>query len=592
MPLDGVFISGLVSELNPLLSEARVDKIQMPEKDEVVLLVHGRGVSGRLIISANANFPRLHMGEAVKENPMSPPMFCMLLRKHLSSAKIVELSQPGLERLIKIDFLSTDEFGEPSPKSLVCELMGRYSNLILVGEDGRIIDCLKRVDISTSERRQLLPGLIYRLPPKPEKADLEDLTAGLFEDMLTKAGGEGPIERFLTGSFFGLSPLVGRELAERAAGDTGSRVGEMSEDQRQRLAREMLTLAEDIREKRLRPWSLENPETGALQDFSFMEITQYGAKYVSRQAEGFSELLAKYYTQRDLAERMSKSSADILKLISNAYERTQRKLGNQRAELLSTAERDLLRQKGDILSASVHLLERGMESVSLENFYDEMTSVEIKLDPRLSPQRNITKYYKDYNRMKSAEGHLTIQIESGEKELAYLESVLDELARARSERELEEIREELRGSGYLAKPKQDNKAKKGAKKPKKDYAPEEYRLSSGARVLVGHNNLQNDTLTLRTANRRDIWLHVKNIPGAHVVLERGAGEPSESDINEAALIAACHSKTGEGDTCQVDYCPVAHVKKPGGSRPGMVVYEGYETIMVKKDTSLIEGFKL
>lgn len=585
MPLDGVFMSGLTQELNSCLSDSRIDKVQMPEKDEVVLQIHGRNASGRLVISANSNNPRIHMTKMPKENPMAPPMFCMLLRKHLASARLVSVTQPGLERMIRLDFSCTDDFGEPCEKSLVCELMGRYSNIILVGDDGRIIDCLKRVDILMSEKRQVLPGMIYRLPPAPDKLDITRLSRGDIEKLVGSADGEQLVDKWLLSTFFGLSPMTCRELCERAAGDTHVRFSGLSDYQRSKLVFVLYGFFGEVRDGKLAPWSLNDPVKDLIQDFSCLEITQYGTKYVSKCEESFSGLLEAFYTGKDRTERISKSSTDIFKLLSNAYERHLRKLGLQKQELLQTLERDEFRRKGDILSASMHLLRRGMENIRLADFYNDGAEIEITLNPRLTPAQNITRYYREYNRMKTAERHLSEQIDEGEREIVYLESVLDELARAESEHDLREIREELRSTNYLAKVK-DQKIRRVAQSD-----PIEYRTSGGLRVFAGRNNIQNDILTLRQASKRDYWFHVKNIPGAHVILETGNNQPPESELKDAALIAAYHSKANEGDSVDVDYTTVSHVKKLSGGKPGMVTYEGYSTARVIKDRTAVERLK-
>ncbi len=574
MPFDAVFLTAVTAELAQAVG-ARVDKINQPTRETVILHLRSQAGSWKLLIDANTGHPRLHFTTETYENPAAPPMFCMLLRKHLSGGRLLELRQEPMERVVEMVFACTDELGDPVQKRLVLELMGRNSNLVLVDGDGRILDCLRRVDFEMSEQRQVLPGLFYELPPSQGKQIPQQTPASLVESQLAR--GQGPFDQWLLDHFSGLSPLICRELSHRLTGSTSTELGSLSKEQKIAIAAK---LSEQFA-------ALNGPFTPVLlrkegkpKDFSYTNIDQYGAYMTQETCQSFSALLDSFYTARDRAERMHARTSALQKQISNLRARTARKLENQRKELEATYDRESLRQKGDLVTANLHNITRGQTMLETENFYDpDLAMIRIPLSPTLSPQKNAAKYYKDYAKAKTAESVLTEQIAKGEVELDYLSSVLDELSRAESERDVNEIRQELTEGGYLRQQRQ-----KSGKAPKQArLRPRHFRSSEGYDIYVGRNNRQNDQLTLKDAMKRDLWFHTQKIHGSHVIIDCSTGQPGKDTLRQAAQLAAQFSQAAEGQNVPVDYTAVRNVKKPAGAKPGMVIYDHYQTLYVTPD---------
>ena len=573
MPLDALCLTAVAEELRRAVVGGKIDKIYQPTRDEIVLFLRGQGENLKLLLSANPGHPRAHLTTLNRENPDKPPMFCMLLRKYLLGGRILELNQPPLERILDFKLETIDELGDRVERRLVLEAMGRSANLILLDGEGRILDCIRRIDGDLSKgQRQVLPGLFYRPPAPPAKQnpfllDEAELAAALDNPM-----GKEP-EKLLMDAFTGLSPLIARELVFRAGGEEG-------------LVRELDKLQKTVNEKDFAPYLLVRE--GKAADFSFLPILQYGPETESIRQESFSALLDRFYERREAAERVKQRGQDLVKAVTNARDRTARKLANQEKELAATLDREGLRQQGDIITSNLHRMEKGMSVLRAANFYDpEYQEIEIKLDPLLTPQQNAAKYYKDYNKAKKAEEMLTIQIEKGEKELEYLNSVLENIHLAEGERDLGEIRQELTEIGYLRRPKT------AAKREKKVAGkPMEFRSTAGLRISVGKNNSQNDQLTTKLAYKSDIWLHTQKIHGSHVILWLEGGEADAQSLTEAAILAATFSQAGDSTRVPVDYTPVKYVKKPAGARPGMVVYTTYQTAMVDPDQELAKRLRI
>ena len=573
MPLDALCLTAVAEELRRAVVGGKIDKIYQPTRDEIVLFLRGQGENLKLLLSANPGHPRAHLTTLNRENPDKPPMFCMLLRKYLLGGRILELNQPPLERILDFKLETIDELGDRVERRLVLEAMGRSANLILLDGEGRILDCIRRIDGDLSKgQRQVLPGLFYRPPAPPAKQnpfllDEAELAAALDNPM-----GKEP-EKLLMDAFTGLSPLIARELVFRAGGEEG-------------LVRELDKLQKTVNEKDFAPYLLMRE--GKAADFSFLPILQYGPETESIRQESFSALLDRFYERREAAERVKQRGQDLVKAVTNARDRTARKLANQEKELAATLDREGLRQQGDIITSNLHRMEKGMSVLRAANFYDpEYQEIEIKLDPLLTPQQNAAKYYKDYNKAKKAEEMLTIQIEKGEKELEYLNSVLENIHLAEGERDLGEIRQELTETGYLRRPKT------AAKREKKVAGkPMEFRSTAGLRISVGKNNSQNDLLTTKLAYKSDIWLHTQKIHGSHVILWLDGGQADAQSLTEAAVLAATFSQARDGKKVPVDYTPVKYVKKPAGARPGMVVYTTYQTALVDPDPELAKRLRV
>ena len=586
MPLDALCLSGVVAELKPILTGAKIDKIHQPGRDEIILALRlGRG-NGRLLLSASPNHPRLQMTELSRENPDAPPMFCMLLRKHLMGGRILSVEQPHLERIVELRLEVLDELGDRKERRLILEAMGRRANLVLVDDQGRIVDCLRRVDGDMSAQRQLLPGLFYRLPPAMDKADPTALDGAEWLRQVEQAPGESRVDHWLLDTFGGWSPLVCREIAFRAGGRVDITFDELGAQGRVRVAEAAEALLNSVKENNFTPTVISIEKRP--KDFTFFPAEQYEEAGECAAYPTFSALMDRFYEQRENQERIRQKGQDLIRSVTNARDRTARKIANQQRELDATQDRERLRQFGDIITSNLHTMERGMATLRALDFYDpEGAEVDIKLDPLLTPQQNAAKYYKEYNKAKTAEEMLTIQLEKGRRELDYLNSVLENITLAEGERDLQEIRQELADTGYLRRQiKGKDKGRRLSPKPM------EFRSTAGLRISVGKNNMQNDLLTCKQAFKSDIWFHTQKIHGSHVILWTGGAQPDLQSLNEAACLAAWFSQGRESGKVPVDYTPVKYVKKPAGARPGMVVYTTYETAWVTPDEGLVKRLRV
>ena len=584
MALDGAFLRHIKQELEGQLLGSRVDKVYQPNREELLIAFRSREAACKVLFSARANSARVHFTTIPLENPKQPPMLCMLLRKKLLGAKVVAIRQPELERLLHFDFDSINELGDHVTLTLTMEVMGRYSNIILSDEEGKIIDALKRVDAEMSSQRLVLPGLTYRLPPPQSKLCPLSTVSQQVVEALKALPRDMELSKGYLAVLQGVSPIVCRELAYRVGRGRELTVKTMDEEQLFRAGFFYQQMRDTVEEVSGKPYMAVNLQ-GKPMDFSFLEIHQYGTAAVVKEAESFSQLLDDFYRERDKQERMRVREQDLLKLLSTHSERLSRKIGVQRGELEQCADRDGLRVAGDLISANMYQLEKGAQSADLANFYEEDAPlVHIKLDPALTPSQNAQKYYKEYRKAKTAEEKLAEQISLAEQELEYLETVLDALARAETERDLSEIRAELQEQGYL------RKLRSKKEKPAAVSAPMKFTTSDGFTVLVGRNNRQNDKLTLKTANNNDIWFHTKNIPGSHTVLVTEGKSPTETAMTEAAQLAALHSRAKDSAQVPVDYTQIRNVSKPVGAKPGMVIYVNYKTIYVTPSQEIpLEG---
>ncbi|MBQ2841125.1 MAG: NFACT family protein [Oscillospiraceae bacterium] len=575
MALDAIYISRLARELDTVLSGARVDKIHEPLRDDIVIALRSPNVKGKkLIISANASFPRVHLSSRSRENPPNAPMFCMLLRKHLINGRIISVSAPHMERIIDIKLEVNDEMGVPSERTLTCELMGRHSNIILRDAEDRVIECLKRVDIDMSEKRQVLPGLFYTLPPKQEKLDPSGYTRAELFDIVCAQKEEILCDKWIISTFMGFSPLVCREIAYRACGEVSRHMSELSMAQCEKMASAIYEICNTDSAPCI-VYDNKHPY-----EFSYIPITQYENCMQTEVRESLSETLADFYETREARESMKNRSHGILQVVKTAHARTARKLAVQREELKKSIDREELRVRAELISANIYRLEKGMTSFETQNYFKNCEEVTIKLDPRYTPQENAEKLFREYRRMKNAERYITEQLAAGEEELEYLESVIESIEKAECEADLAEIREELRETGYADK----SGDKKGAKKTA--LRPYRFVSSDGFVIYAGRNNKQNDALTLKSAMKGDLWLHTKNIPGSHVIVESSGRELPDRTITEAAQIAAYYSRAKDSENVPVDYTQVRHVKKPQGAAPGKVIYTNYYTAYVNPDEEL------
>ena len=565
MAFDAFYLHCVLEEVRAL-REIRVEKIHQPSRDTVLLhLRHSEGRT-KLLIAANPAAPRLHLTAATPENPPEPPMFCMLLRKHLSGARLVEVNQIPMERCASFVFDCIDELGDRVKKTLVAELMGRTCNLYLLAPDGRILDCLRRIGLDETAKRPALPGMYYQNPEPITKRDPQSLEAEDYVNLLS-ASGPDILSQRLMDELGGLSPLVCREAALFAAGDVDARIeGLDTEEIAEKLS---LFFREQLRHPRA---CYTTDANRTPRQFAFCPIRQYGP---CTEAEGFSALLDMFYTVRDRNDAMRQKSGAVRKTVQNLCTRLKRKIAIQEKELEETYGRERLRQLGDIVTANLHKIVKGRTVLQAEDFYDEeMKVIDIPISPILSPQQNAAKFYKDYTRMKNAEKELTKQLAIGREELSYLQSVLEELNRAATDAELEEIRQELQSGGYL-------RAEGGKKKMKQaKTAPMRFESTDGFPIYVGKNNRQNEELTFRLARKDDLWLHAQKVHGSHVIIAC-AGKPVPDDtVTQAAQLAAHYAESAGGQNIPVDVMPVKQVKKPPNAKPGMVIYHSYRTVIV------------
>ena len=562
MAFDAFYLSCVLEEIRRL-PEPRVEKLHQPSRDTVLLHLRHREGRVKLLLVLNPAAPRLHLTQANPENPPEPPMFCMLLRKHLLGSRLVGVEQLPMERCAVFRFDCTDDFGDRVEKRLVCELMGRTCNLYLLSPEGRILDCLRRVGLDESSRRQALPGLFYQMPEKVEKLDPRTLTREDFAQILTRPGGDLLSQRLMD-TLGGLSPLVCREAALQAAGDIDFRL----ENQDISLISQNLF---NFFSQKPQPCFVRKSD-GSLFQYAFCPITQYGPWEAF---DSFSGLLDRFYSLRDRQDALRQKGQSLRKTAQTLCARLTKKIAIQEKELAATLDRERLRQLGDIVTANLHAIRKGQTVLTAEDFYDEaMALVDIPLSPLLSPQQNAAKFYKDYARMKTAQKELTNQLELARQELAYLRSVLEELDRADSEQALEEIRQELAQGGYV-------KAAGGKKRVKTGKMPPlRYESSDGVPIYVGRNNRQNDELTFKLARKDDLWLHVQKVPGSHVILACCGKPVSDQAVTEAAQLAAWHSSARQGQNVAVDVTAVKQIKKPPAGKPGMVIYHTYRTVYV------------
>lgn len=583
MAIDGIFLSLLAREIEPLCGNARVDRVFQPARETLILALRAKGGNQKLLMSASSQTPRIQLTAGSYENPAAPPMFCMLLRKHLSGAKLCAVSQVSLDRILMLHFENRNELGDLVTLRLAVEIMGRHSNIILLGEDGKIIDAIKRVDLQTSSVRPVLPGLPYQLPPGQDKLSLlESEPEQVLERICSYP--ELPLHKAVMNAILGISPVVAGEIAGYALRGGEGIVSSLDAEQLSRLRFFLQEMKERIAAGGT-PTMLLTKE-GKPKDLCFLEITQYSGLMLTKHYESYSELLDAFFRERDLSERMHQRSGDLFRFLANTSERIERKLQHQREELLQSRDRDKLRVQADLINSNLYRLQKGETVARLENFYEpDSPLIDIPLDARLTPAQNAQRYYAEYRKADTAERMLKTLIEKGEAEYAYIDTVLDELLRATCEAELDAIREELIATGYM------RRRGTGREKRPQKLGPVRYRSSDGFQILQGRGNVQNDQLTMKDSQKGDIWFHTQNIPGSHVVIRTDGKPVPERTLEEAAKIAAYNSKAKQSSLVPVDYTEIRNVRKPAGARPGFVLYVNYQTAVVTPDEELCERLK-
>lgn len=569
MPLDAIYLSALTGELKEKIEGGRIDKVQQPERDMLLISLRSKGENLRLLLAAGTGRARVHLTVSSFENPAEPPMFCMLLRKHLVGARIISVRQPDWERMLIIELEGHDEMGFASRKQLITEMIGRSSNVILMDGEGRIIDCMRRMDFAGDAMRRMLPGMIYRLPPKQDKPVLMETDSEQRRKMIAGAEEGQSLDKWLLNSFSGLSPLVCRELAYRCSGSLET------------LPELLDAFVDSVRAGDLRPYILWDEDKPA--DFSFMKIGHYGDALSCREEENFSSLLDSFYSQRDRAEQQRRRSHQLYKTVRTIRDRLQRKLAGQSEELRRTENRDQVRKMAELVTANIYRIKRGDRVLKCQDYYDpEGGEMEITLDPLKTPQQNAASMFKEYNKLKAARSHLTGLIAQGEEQLDYLNSVLEMLSLSESEKDISDIRRELVETGYI-------RQQSGVKTSRiKAQAPLRFVTDDGFEVLAGRSNIQNDQLSTKLCRRTDYWFHTQKVHGSHVILRCSDSEPSPLAISQAAAIAAYYSQGRDGGKIPVDYTMLRFVRKPSGAMPGKVIYTDYKTIMTQADEALVK----
>ncbi len=571
MAFDGIVTACIVNELQEVLAGGRIDKITQPERDEINIMIRNGGKNYRLLISASSSDPRMHITTEQKENPEKAPMFCMLLRKHLSSGKVISFTQPDFERVIKMQIESYDELGDLSVKTLVAEIMGRHSNIILADCENRVLGSIKHVDFTVSSVRQVLPGMMYEMPPSQGKLNPMHATEDILYPLISSSNLTA--DKFLLDTFTGIGPLNAREISFEFLDDTSKELSSLDKQQRIILTKEVIKYFESIKKGMFCPVLLYKNEN-IVKDYNATDIKQYANAMRVEKQKSLCEGLDAYFATRDRAERMRQKSAGVNKFVENNITRCQKKLALQQQKLKDSEKREKYKQYGDLIIANIHKMPQSSSAVELENYYDDMKPITISLIAELSPSQNAQRYYILYQKAKNAEKMSKEQIRLTTAELEYLESVKDSIARAENKQEIKEIQRELSMQGYSVR-------KATASKIRKEKPTEPHRFDiDGFEVFVGKNNLQNDILTLKEAKGNDLWFHVKSFAGSHTVLKTKGETPSDDTIVKVAKLAAYYSKARESANVTVDYTIIKNVKKPSGAKAGMVIYDHYNTVNV------------
>lgn len=571
MALDGIYLHLLGQEINDQFKNARVEKIYQPSKYEIILKLRTFSDTGSLLLSASGNNPRMCITNHLPENPAVPPMLCMLLRKHLVGAILTGIRQEGTDRIVYLDFDAITELGYKVKRTLILEIMAQYSNIILIDEDYKIIDSVKRVDLLKSSVRQILPGLKYELPPMQNKISILDGDTDTIVSLIKTSY----VSSALLKTVEGISPLTSREITYRAIGED-KRAEELTKDEKLNLIKCLSDFQNNIKTRDYTPCILL--ENGQPKDFSFAKIQQYGDCITHKIYDDLSQVLDEFYFEKERLNRIRQRADDLFNTVNTHIERISRKINIQNAELEKAADREKKRIWAELINANLYRINSGDyhpgdEFFEVENYYDDCNSIRIPLKPELSPAQNANRYFKEYRKAQTAEKVLTEQIAQGKNDLKYLESVLDSLSRAETEQELSAVRDELIDVGFLRT--------RGTVKKQKSQTlkPIEYISEDGFRILVGRNNIQNDQLSFKIANKNDIWFHVQQHHGSHVILITDGKEPSDKTMEYAASLAVYHSSVRGSTNIPVDYTPAKNLKKVPGARLGFVIYHTYNTII-------------
>lgn len=586
MAFDGLVVHAISDELSSKLVGGKIDKVYQPENDEIVLHIRNNKENFKLVLSASASNPRVYLSKNYKkENPINAPMFCMLLRKYIQSGNIVSVSQVGFERIIKITVESLDELKAKTTKDIIIEIMGRHSNIILTHEENKIVDSIKRIPPSVSRVRQLLPGMTYVLPPAQDKLNpLDKISKDKFKETISEF--DGSISKCIYSKFLGISPIVSKEICFRSNLDISKPASSIDGIDFDNLYKEFSNVIFNIKDGNYSPCLAIDSSIDKLIDFSSINLTLFDNLKVVHD-ESISSIIESFYANKDAKERINQRASDFKKSISIKLDRLYNKLKKQKIELKESDNANIYKIKGELITAYIYMIEKGMDFVEVQNFYEEdCPLIKIDLNKNLTPSENAQKYFKRYNKLKHAKKEITAQVGLSLEEINYLENIILSIDNCDNLAELDDIKEELQKLGYM-------RGKIKSKKDKNNLTtkPNEFLSSDGFTILVGKNNKQNDFLTLKIANNDDLWMHTKNIPGSHVIIKTEGKEIPESTIFEGAMLAAFFSKSKMSSQVPVDYTLKKNVKKPNGSKPGMVIYETNSTIYVTPSEELVVKLK-
>ena len=602
MAFDGIVLRAVQNELYNNILGAKIDKINQPERDELIINLRNKGKNFKLLLSASSNNPRVYLTNISKENPKAPPMFCMLLRKYLQGGIIKNIYQLDLERVLVFEIDSMDEIGNLSTKKLIIEIMSKHSNIILVKKDNEtIIDSIKRIPASTSSVRQVLPGLSYMYPPTQDKINPLQFDFNNFKNIVLKSF-ENKKEnlklfKFLYSNILGMSPLVAREVCYNAEIDSENQISDLflknTEETNNinivKISDALNSLYTDIKNNNFSPTIIRDKDTRDTVAFSSIDLNQF-IGFPKEKIDSISITLEKFFTERDSQDRIKQKSSDLRKNIASKLDRLINKISKLELELRESSKRDLYKIRGDLLTANIYKISRGDSEVELENFYsDNLEKIKIKLNPMLSPSENAQKYYKKYNKLKNASSLIKEQIETSKAEVDYLENIILSIDNSTEISEIDEIKDELIKERYIKNYNSKDRKKQNKKSSKNETKPLAFLSSDGFEIYVGKNNKQNDKLTLKIANKSDYWFHTKDIPGSHVIVKLDGKEISDTAIKEAALLAAYYSKGRMSSNVAIDYTERKNVKKPSGAKPGMVIYENNKTIYITPEKSKINN---
>ena len=573
MSFDGFVTRCVVDELREKILKGKIDKIHQPERDEIVMSIRTFGGTYKLLLSASASNPRIHLTTVQRENPNTPPMLCMLMRKHLSGGVIINIEQLGFDRVVRIDVEVRNELGDLCIKSVITEIMGRHSNVILVDENNKIMDSAKHIDFTVSAVRQILPGLPYINPPLQDKLIATEVTAPQLMNEVESLNEDALLDKFLVSYFMGMSPLLAREIVFKFCNNTQLL---KADTDCASFVVHTIDFLKKLCDGKYIPTLVIDKITKSPSAFSCVELSQYDGVSDLEIYDSISAVVDSYYEKRSNREHMNRRAAALVKLLRNNIERCEKKIVLHKENLESVKNRDKYKMYGDLITANIYRIEYGMKSIKVENYYaEDCDEIEIPLKEDISPSQNAQRYYKLYSKAKTTEIYATEQIKIAEEERFYLEGVIDTIENADTPTELDEIRLELAEEGYVLR------LNIGKKKAKVKSEPMKFISCDGYEILVGKNNKQNDELTLKMAYSTDIWFHTKNIPGSHTIVRtKGTGHAPDTTLMQAAQIAAYYSKARNSSQVPVDYTEVKNVKKPNGAKPGMVIYDRYNTVYV------------